>query len=146
VETFGGDDLVWVARSADPDTAVSEIRIDGGAGNDRFILEGGRNIVFGGPDDDIVTTSSRFPRRVSLGGGDDYALTWSGGDVLCGGAGNDRLFAGTGRDRVFGGPGNDRIEAWGAGAKTLDGGAGDDRISGGPGPDRLIGAAAASTS
>jgi dipeptidyl aminopeptidase/acylaminoacyl peptidase len=139
LEMLGGDDLVWVARSADPQTLVSEIRIEAGDGADRFVLEGGRNIVFGGPGDDVVTTSSRIGQRVSLGDGNDYALTWSGDDVLYGGAGNDRLFAGTGRDRVFGGLGDDRIEAWGAGAKTMDGGSGDDRISGGYGPDRLIG-------
>jgi Ca2+-binding RTX toxin-like protein len=141
VETFAGDDFVWVTNDADPVTSISGIRIDGGEGDDVFVLDGGNDVVFGGQGNDVVTTSkgTGLSRRVSLGDGDDYALTSTGDDVIYGGAGDDRLFPAGGRDRVFAGPGNDRIDAFGLAPKVLDGGAGDDRIRGGRGPDRLIG-------
>lgn len=96
-------------------SAVEQIVVFGGQGNDRFaggrmadtlLGSGGADSLLGGAGDD------------SLGGG-------GGRDNLEGGSGNDTLTGGVGRDKLFGGLGNDDIYVGLTdGADTVVGGSG----------------------
>ncbi|KXX65628.1 FG-GAP-like repeat-containing protein, partial [Marichromatium gracile] len=81
---------------------------DGDTGADIDIVQGdgSAQILFFGPDDDIIR----------------------------GGGGDDTLGSAGGRDRLFGDGGDDRLDG-GLGADILVGGRGDDQLVGGPGAD-----------
>lgn len=101
---------------------------DGGAGNDRLYLGGGRNQGLGGSGNDTIFGGESVDEID--GGLQD--------DMIRGGAGSDLLAGASGKDLVEGGTGHDRIEG-GDGADTLSGDAGNDTISAGLGVDRLTG-------
>ncbi|MDO5296330.1 MAG: M91 family zinc metallopeptidase [bacterium] len=132
-----------------PESAQSRLIIDGGAGNDRIIV------------DKSVTADL----RITGGEGDDYIISGSGHDrifdnygsnYIDGGAGHDvivargadvwpdgrgfvnQLFGGEGNDYIEGGDGNDLIQG-GAGYDVLYGLGGDDEIHGGEGSDYIDG-------
>lgn len=87
-------------------TGRGETRLEGGAGNDTFVAEGGFNIMFGRGGND----------RLEGGDGFDYLAGGAGNDVLLGGAGDDFLLSAA----APGDSGN-------MGVDVLDGGAGTDR-------------------
>ncbi len=91
------------------DTAVTELSIDAGGGDDTVIGSAGDDVISGG----------------------------TGSDSLSGGEGSDSLYGGDGKDALDGGAGNDVLDG-GAGNDTLTGGAGDDTIDGGAGNDDVI--------
>lgn len=158
-----GDDEIFVTMNANksliitingeesylPESAQSRLIIDGGAGNDRIIV------------DKSVTADL----RLTGGEGDDYIISGSGHDrifdnygsnYIDGGAGHDvivargadvwpdglgfvnQLFGGEGNDYIEGGDGNDLIQG-GAGYDVLYGLGGDDEIHGGEGSDYIDG-------
>jgi Ca2+-binding RTX toxin-like protein len=90
--------------------------LDGGAGNDRMMVE-----VSG-------VTSYTGPNTLLGGEGNDQIAGGIGIDILDGGAGNDQLEGRSGDDVLNGG----------AGADTLDGGLGADILTGGGGADQFI--------
>ena len=109
---------------------------------------GGRDVFFGGDDDDIVNGGGG--RDVLFGNagyddlfggeGRDFLLGGAGADLLDGGAARDLLFGGAGNDRIFGQDGNDRAFG-GSGDDLIDGGTGRDRLAGEAGNDILNGGA-----
>jgi Ca2+-binding RTX toxin-like protein len=92
-------------------------------------------IVGGGGDDNIRTSSFSGAVKVNGGDGDDGISTGVGPDHLIGGAGNDWLTAGEG---------NDLLEGKG-GVDVLRGDAGNDRHYGGPGDDTCLGGVGSDT-
>ncbi len=108
---------------------VTHIKAIGGDGNDMITIKK--------PKDETVVFAPTV--EFTGGGGDDYALIQTDGDVLLdGGAGNDVLVAGGGNDTIIAGAGNDYLEG-GAGDDILFGGGGDDIIQAGFGDDFLYG-------
>ncbi|WP_340588075.1 CAP domain-containing protein [Erythrobacter alti] len=113
--------------------------IYGMAGNDRLVGGTGRDILYGGDDDDALQGKAGSD---DLFGGDGNDVLYGGGgaDFLYGDGGIDRLHGGSGSDVLFGGDGDDTL--YGDGNNdTLDGGAGVDRLFGGLHDDILIGGA-----
>lgn len=108
-----------------PGSQIAEIHINTVVERDGT---GGRDIIFGGSDDDIV----------NAGAGNDSIITRSGWDVIDAGSGDDRIYSGIGDDEITAGGGNDRIFA-GAGNDEISGDAGRDLISAGSGDDQISG-------
>jgi Tol biopolymer transport system component len=107
--------------------------------------------IIGTPDRDRLKGTSRKDVVIAMGG-DDRVRTYSGADVVCGGAGRDVIDAGSngeggGSDLVSGGPGADTIvlgpelgRAFGDGDDDLlVGSKGGDALYGGKGKDTLRG-------
>ncbi|MEL7469971.1 MAG: spondin domain-containing protein [Pseudomonadota bacterium] len=109
-------------------------------------LTAGRDVFFGGDDDDIVTGGEGRDFLFGNNGyddlfggeGRDFLAGGNGADLLDGGEARDLLFGGAGNDRIFGGEGNDRALG-GSGDDTIEGGGGRDRIYGEDGNDVLDG-------
>jgi hypothetical protein len=105
-----------------------------GAGSDKFIGNGEKDICFpggarrnrciGGGGNDVCITGPRNSDCVG-GRGDDYCRHGTGSDGCWGGRGNDVCIMGPGQDGCHGGPGRDR----------LYGGAQPDQLYGGRGRD-----------
>jgi Ca2+-binding RTX toxin-like protein len=97
--------------------SLSQLQVDGGAGNDTITGGLGNDFLTGGDDID----------KMLGGGGDDQLFGDDGKDLLDGGTGNDSLTGGDGNDVLTGGVGDD----------AFTGGAGDDTMTGGTGRDEL---------
>jgi len=97
--------------------SLSQLVVDGGAGNDTITGGLGNDFLSGGDDND----------KMLGGGGDDQLFGDNGKDLLDGGTGNDSLTGGAGNDVLTGGTGND----------AFTGGQGDDTMTGGTGRDEL---------
>ena len=106
-------------------TALTTVKIDGGAGNDSII-------------------GSSLADSINGSGGNDTIKGGDGNDSLNGGTGNDQLNGDAGNDVLNGGAGNDYLSG-GAGDDSLSGGAGKDSIDGGAGHDSINGGAGADT-
>jgi hypothetical protein len=72
------------------------------------------------------------------GGGDDYIVHGSGGDLVLAGAGNDQAWLGGGNDVLLGGLGDDVADG-GSGSDLMAGGRGNDQLWGGAGSNVLAG-------
>ncbi len=111
---------------------VRQIRVVGGAGNDRFVATGPANarpvFMYGGAGNDTLRGTGAG-RIIAYGGG--------GNDRLIGGASNDRLFGGAGHDWIHGGAGNDYLNG-GASHDWIHGGSGSNTFIGGLGNDDII--------
>ena len=163
VSGTGGDDLIDIAYTGDPDgdriDADDQILpgeeedddiVRAGEGNDTVFAGAGNDEVFGGAGDDALNGEE----------GDDEIFGEDGDDVISGGAGNDTLDASGNRplidaqifpgmpfdddpeddrDSVDGGAGDDRILT-GDDRDTIDGGAGNDTIFAGIDDDVVDGA------
>ena len=95
VSGFDGNDVIA------PQLPVA-VTLFGGHGNDVITSPPGTRagaILYGGPDDDLVTG----------GGGADVLYGNSGNDSLAGGAGADTLSGGAGADELRGGSGSDFV-------------------------------------
>ncbi|HXF92651.1 MAG TPA: calcium-binding protein [Nitrospiraceae bacterium] len=154
-----GDDTLYGNAGADTllggagdDTLVmdaEDIQVEGGAGYDRLLVQGGGGVtadlatfeeVYGGAGDDVLTHSapdSTAALSVESGAGDDQVTGAAGNDLIYGRAGNDTLVGGAGHDRLYGEYAYDVGD--GAGDDVLDGGAGDDYLQGDAGNDTLLG-------
>ena len=107
-------------------TALTTVKIDGGAGNDSIIGSALNDSISGGGGNDTLKG----------GDGNDSLNGGTGNDQLNGDAGNDVLTGGAGNDYLSGGAGDDSLSG-GAGKDSLDGGAGHDSINGGAGSDTI---------
>lgn len=105
-------------------SALTTVKIEGGAGNDRIIGSGLNDSILGGGGNDTIKG----------GVGNDSLNGGTGNDVLNGEAGDDLLIGGAGDDSLNGGAGADSLRG-GAGKDSLDGGAGIDSLNGGAGAD-----------
>ncbi|HEX8522889.1 MAG TPA: calcium-binding protein [Tepidisphaeraceae bacterium] len=119
---------------------LTQVRINGYAGNDRIIADFNTPLniaVYAGAGNDVVSTG-RGRDFVSGGDGND---TINGGfynDVLYGDAGADLIQGSDGRDLIKGGGGND-ILAGNGGNDVVYGNGGRDVLTGGSGDDSLYG-------
>lgn len=113
---------------------VSDIVMDGGAGNDTLQVD---------------ETRGRIPRIQFIGGsgndqliggaGADSLLGGPGADTLVGNGGDDDLVGGAGNDKVIGGPGNDTVSLGeGSDQFTWNPGDGSDKVDGDAGSDTLV--------
>jgi len=142
VDSFGGDDVIRVKRSA----GTRDATLTGGDGNDRLLGGAGDSTFDGGAGDDFLLGRGGDD-TLDGGAGDDTLRGGHGDDILLGGDGADRLLGGTGDNRLDGGAGNDLLAAkrgndillGGADDDTLRGGKGNDILIGGGGVDRLLG-------
>jgi hypothetical protein len=106
-------------------------------------------VVFGGAGNDVVVLDSRIaaPAQIFGEAGNDSLIGARGSDQLWGGLGNDTLLGGPGNDQLAGESGNDRLFGdgdhdlllGGVGNDVLFGGNGNDVILAGAGADRLHG-------
>lgn len=121
------DPTIVVARVNDesfefPAEDVSEIVINGHAGNDRL----------------QIARRLRVPGELSGGEGDDKLAGGPEADVLDGGPGRDRISGGLGSDVLNGGEDGDRMNG-GLGSDTMNGGGGNDAMFGHFGADVMFG-------
>lgn len=136
--------------------------MQGGQGNDTYIVTGGNQVVDEAADNgdgiDEVKSSVNFslsnPARVlgnvenltlvgaaivGIGNDLDNRITGNAQDnFLSGDSGNDTMDGGAGNDIVNGDGGNDVLDG-GAGDDTVNGGSGNDTLIGGAGDDRMFG-------
>lgn len=101
VKTEVGSDRILFAGTYG---GFDQVRLDGGAGDDRLAAGPGEQELVGGTGSDLETG----------GAGDDDLSGDAGADRLRGGSGDDQLggaLSEDGADRFFGGPGGDEIEA-----------------------------------
>ena len=128
----------------------------GGAGNDGYLVDDAKDIVFeaAGQGVDFVQSSVDILALASnvenlkltstgnsIGGGNavnNLIESNIGNDSLSGAAGNDTLIGNDGNDTLDGGLGNDSLGG-GNGSDNLTGGAGNDTLIGGAGTDTLAG-------
>jgi serralysin len=130
-------------------------RIDAREASGHVQLVGGfgRDVMTGGPDDEIHgmagdDTLSGSHRQWGDGGndtltltdGDDYVFGGYGRDTIHGLGGDDHIGGNEGRDEIHGGTGNDHLSGDTA-ADTLHGGPGQDELYGRSGTDTLHGGA-----
>jgi len=121
-------------------TDVTGISIDGGAGNDRIMLDESVTVgavINGGSGNDRIQGGGGSD-TISGDRGNDWVWGGSGDDIVHGDAGNDHLFGGAGLDQLFGDAGQDALAGEGD-DDQLFGGAGHDRLHGGDGNDELSG-------
>lgn len=139
VEAGTGDDTIYGR-----DSGV----IQGGSGDDRIFLTGGRQLVDvdaraegtdnfatrvqGGPGSDLIVGSDLDENlyaslRQSAGTGLDHRDSILDNNEIRAGGGDDRLYGGRGNDLLFGGSGDDLLVS-GDGVDILDGGDGNDEI------------------
>ncbi len=146
---FQGDDTLTGNAGDDTLTGgAGDDVVSGGAGND-FLIAGtgqGFDSYDGGAGTDTLSFSSTFlgvTADTSLGvasGSEIDSDTFTGVEVLVGGAGNDVLNGDPGVNEIFGGAGDDTIDGAG-GTDTIHGGAGDDTIGFDASPETIDGGA-----
>ena len=108
-------------------TALTQVNINGGAGNDSIIGSALNDSILGAGGNDTINGGSGND-SLNGGSGNDVLKGDVGNDLLTGGAGNDSLNGGAGTDSLNGGGGNDSLDG-GAGVDSLNGGAGVDSIT-----------------
>lgn len=131
--------------------------VDGGAGDDRLVLDfdgASERIVFVAPESPALWHNRAGVRFTNIeefsitgGKGDDLLTGSSGSDRFEGGSGRDVLYGGAGLDELHGGRAADLLDGGGggdylygdSGADVIHGGSGADYIVGGTGNDRLYG-------
>jgi Ca2+-binding RTX toxin-like protein len=124
--------------------------VDTGAGNDRFLAQGGRDqVIMGAGTDTLVINWSDIDYSIattsfsgSLAGGYHADFYWSGNyndgafdHMIADGVEHFDITTGTAADSIRTGDGNDSLNG-GGGDDTLSSGAGADQINGGTGNDR----------
>lgn len=114
---------------------VSDIVMDGGAGNDTLRLDE----TSGLPLPRIEFRGGEGNDQLAGGSGGDTLLGGPGADTLLGNGGDDNLTGDIGNDKVIGGPGNDTVSLGdGSDQFTWNPGDGDDQVDGEAGTDTLI--------
>src|SRR5262245_26688250 len=89
IDAGGGDDVINASQLS---AGLTQLTIDGGAGNDRIIGSRGNDMLIGGDGNDVVTGG--IGSDVALLGAGDDAFIWNpgdGSDVVEGQAGFDTL-------------------------------------------------------
>ena len=131
------------------DTSVTELSIDGGAGNDTITGTANADNISGGTGDDTLSGGDGNDTlaggdgndAIDAGAGDDSVNGGIGADIVHLGAGNDvfdGVAAADGADTIYGEDGNDTVWA-GDGDDWIDGGAGDDSLKGENDNDTIYG-------
>jgi len=131
VEGTGGDDLIDLAYTGDPEgdmidnsdallpgEAPQDDIVEAGAGDDTVYAGLGDDDVYGEAGDDELHGEAGDDLLVG-GSGADTLLGGGDDDTLLGGDGNDSLIGGDGNDHADGGDGDDVIDTSGGGALPL---------------------------
>ena len=135
-----GNDTITIAGLA------PGLTVDGGPGEDRITagsraiaIDGGdgSDVIFGTPENDILSGGSGSD-RITAYGGDDTIDGGSGNDTIDAGPGHDNVSGGDGADEILGGMGDDIIDG-GGDSDSIEGGSGHDVIAGGTGADSIFG-------
>jgi len=103
------------------DTGVTELSVNGGAGDDTITGSAGNDTLIGGEGNDTLTAGMG---NDTLTGNDGNDILYGGGQggFLSGGAGDDMIFTfGDGRDVISGGEGGDAVAFTGGGSMVLTG-------------------------
>jgi hypothetical protein len=79
---------------------IGNVRLFGGEGRNMVVGDGASQVIYLGPDDDVLNG----------GAGDDFVGSAGGNDTLDGGDGNDLVAGGIGNDKVLGSAGNDVLQ------------------------------------
>ncbi|XZE17820.1 SdrD B-like domain-containing protein [Pirellulaceae bacterium SH449] len=139
-----GDDQIFAfapTMNSAVESALLGDRLDGGPGRDQLFGNLRREVLLGGPGDDLLEGDglagpnyAANPMPFTTGGGDwlygdegdDILLGGGGDDVLFGGAGSDLLEGHAGQDQLYGGTGIDFIRldtdpAYAFGGDTIHG-------------------------
>lgn len=85
-------------------------QLNGNAGSDLLVTQGGNDIVLGGQDRDYLDGGDGDD-QLNGNKGDDFVYGEAGNDIVNGGQGNDNLVGGAGQDTVTGDLGVDKL--WG---------------------------------
>jgi Ca2+-binding RTX toxin-like protein len=114
-------------------------QIDGGSGNDTFILEDGTGIAVVEVSSSVNQISGLFPGNTAVRNFEYFDLSRFQGSVTMRGRDDldDRLTSGSGNDTILGAGGNDSLSG-GAGNDYLDGGTGNDTLIGGSGDNTYV--------
>lgn len=102
LRALAGND--YILGSIDPEV------MNGNAGSDLLVTQGGNDIVLGGQDTDYIDGGDGND-RLNGNKGDDYLYGEGESDIINGGQGNDNLVGGVGQDVLTGDLGIDRL--WG---------------------------------
>ncbi|WP_275679221.1 calcium-binding protein [Pseudomonas entomophila] len=116
-DVFTGITTVMGSSQNDTFTSSTSSYLQGGAGDDVYILHGGASVLeqVGGGYDEVRTTlaSYRLTNEVEaltyIGSGSFTGYGNASANVITGGVGNDLLFGGAGGDRFVGGAGVDTV-------------------------------------
>ncbi|MCW1951629.1 MAG: hypothetical protein KIH44_009735 [Octadecabacter sp.] len=146
VDGYFGDDLITETPRVGNGYTKDRDEIYGGHGNDAIILSDGRDLIYGGRDDDFLDggDATNEPPSETYGNtiyGDEGNDTLLGGlkkDDLYGGSDDDTLFGGGSDDALVGGTGNDKAVG-GVGSDAISGGYGNDLLRGSDGNDIIAG-------
>ncbi|MDZ8029616.1 alkaline phosphatase family protein [Nostoc sp. DedSLP04] len=125
VSTGDGNDRVSIGANS----PANNTSADGGNGNDEVTVveASGNNNLFGGAGADTLTVVEGT-RQLSFGGSGNDTLTSNGSNNrLYGGSGDDKLFSSV-NDSLFGGDGDDVLFAGQQGGNSLAGSAGADQF------------------
>jgi Ca2+-binding RTX toxin-like protein len=114
-------------------SAVENLTISTGSGNDTITVGDGSNVLATGAGDDTITAGNG-PNVIDGGGNNDTITAGSGANTILGRSGNDTIVAGDGGNTIDGGDGNDGITT-GAGNDIVNAGLGNDTIITGGGAD-----------
>lgn len=132
IQGGNGDDKVWVSEQVGVD-----LRVEGGAGNDRLQGGSGNDVIDGGTGNDVIDGQGGNDKLYGRDGNDSISGK-AGNDYVEGGRGDDSISGGSGRDVLYGLDGEDTISG-GSGRDYMDGGRGNDTLHGGSGIDQLMG-------
>ena len=127
-------------------SAISEIQVIGGAGDNAIDLAGVSTSSFpsitqvvvnaGAGNDNVL--GSQIRDELHGGDGNDFMVGNAGHDEMHGDAGDDALLGAAESDVLFGGAGQDSVLGQGASGDFVSGGPGIDFIDGGPDKDTLV--------
>lgn len=125
VSTGDGDDQIFIGQNG----PAQNTSANGGNGDDLVVVieASGSNNLFGAAGADTLTVIEGS-RQLSFGGSGKDTLTSNGtNNRLYGGSGDDKLFSNV-DDSLFGGDGDDILFAGQQGSNSLSGGAGADQF------------------
>ncbi|MBG1268537.1 phytase [Nostoc sp. WHI] len=120
-----GDDQIFIGQNS----PAEKTSADGGNGDDLIVVveASGSNNLFGAAGDDTLTVVEGS-RQLFFGGSGNDTLTSNGSNNrLYGGSGDDKLFSNI-NDSLFGGDGDDVLFAGQGGGDRLNGGTGADQF------------------
>ena len=136
INSNGGDDRIEIDEDLlDTMSAIIDVQVDAGEGDDTIIGGSGDDSLVGGEGNDRIIDRAGN-NTIDGGEGNNHIETGDGNDVIIVGAGNDHVVAGDGDNDVFDTGGNNRISA-GEGDDTISTGAGNDRINAGDGDNNV---------
>ncbi len=132
-----GQNLVGTPEGDELITGDGNDLVDGLAGNDNIVTNGGFDTLRGGEGNDRLEAGKQDD-SVFGDAGDDALYGHAGDDSLKAGEGNDSISGNQGADTLLGNEGDDLLRG-GDDNDSMNGGQGDDTLKGGNGRDIMTG-------